>query len=177
MISFFARFLYPSFCLHCRGEETKSLFLCQYCLQDAALVESWGRCKRCFREQGGARCIYCKRHPPFFTKSAFCFEPTSPLSFLMRDTSRFAKTIAAFLVLQWERLHFPVPNLLVADEEFGEVKKEFKKFLPIKKAETTLVRALYLSREDTFPENFEPFIGTEAFRLSLYGAWEESDNQ
>ena len=168
------QFIFPTFCIYCRKEETIGTLLCPSCIEIPLLLEIQGRCKRCFRIQEEPRCEYCKKDPPFFRKSGYCFSKRSSLSPLQRDTFRFAKTIGAFFLLQWDRLGFPIPHMVVAERGLEEAKREFQKFLPLNKTEQIPLEVLYLSLKGDPPERYDPFIGKRGYQIALYGEDDES---
>ncbi len=88
---------------------------------------------------------------------------------LHRDLSRFAKTLAAFIFVQWYRSSFPHPHKIVVEEGLEEVRKEFQKFLPLNKKKEAPLQVLYLSKKGDLPLTYEPFIGTHAYQIALCG--------
>jgi competence protein ComFC len=101
MLTHLKNFVFPSLCLHCR-EGTEGQVLCRSCLTLLDLlphVAAEGK----------------KKHP---MELASTFERRGPAADLVRDFRNYgshglAKTMAAFMVVQWDHLQWPLPDLIV----------------------------------------------------------------
>ncbi len=101
MLGFLKRFIYPSMCLHCR-EGTEGHVLCRSCLSLLDLLPH-------------AAVEVKKKH---VMEVASTFERCGPAADLVRDFRNYgsrglAKTMAAFMVVQWDHLQWPLPDLIV----------------------------------------------------------------
>lgn len=119
-------FLFPHMCVACRQAGQEKL-LCAMCVGTVELLGYYERCGRCFRKKRGRRCDGCQRG--MFVRKAAVFEGGSPIGILGRDEERFAKTIAAFFVIQLFRLHWPFPEAIYFPKSLKQVGKRVRRFL------------------------------------------------
>ena len=109
--------LFPPHCAAC-SETLPSGFnlFCENCLMGLSLLEAEGRCHRCFcPREGHDSCGFCRELPRGLRQQAVCFEE-SPISHqLLSLLSKGIATtaVAGYLVLQMERLRWPLPDLVV----------------------------------------------------------------
>lgn len=101
MLRFLKRFIYPSQCLHCK-EGTEGQVLCQSCLSLLDLLPHVAAEEK-------------KKHA---MDVASTFERCGPAADLVRAFRNYgcpslAKTLAAFMVVQWDHLQWPLPDLIV----------------------------------------------------------------
>lgn len=113
--------LYPPVCLHCdHSTFHQRRPLCATCIDLLALIDPELRCPRCFSvvEDEGALCKACREDPPAFKRLAAAFEYMGPAATLLQHLKfhqqpGFAKIAAAYMIVQWERLNWPLPDLIV----------------------------------------------------------------
>lgn len=101
MLSHLKNFIFPSLCLHCR-EGTEGQVLCRSCLTLLDLLPYAAEDVK-------------NKHA---MEAASAFERRGPAADLVRHFRGYAspglaKTMAAFMVIQWDHLHWPVPDLIV----------------------------------------------------------------
>ncbi len=114
-------FVYPSKCLHCRALlSPEPIVLCHDCSSSLELINPEERCPRCFHflSDEGELCQICIKYPSLYAGIASCFEYEGPAGTLIRqlkyyNQSYLAQGMGAFLVAQWERLHWPIPDVIV----------------------------------------------------------------
>lgn len=110
---------YAPRCLHCtEGLENIELHLCETCQESLELASVHDRCPRCFSFWRGGRCEVCRHLAPSWIKGAFAFEeigPPASLIFRLRSGREpyLAKSVASFMVTQWARLDWPLPDAIV----------------------------------------------------------------
>lgn len=113
-------FVYPSVCLTCDDLCSRAEYLlCDTCALSLELAECQGRCPRCFYPRDGKKCLKCPKDSSPFSSMAFCFEGSGPplllaSHFMRSGKSYLAKSLAAFLVIQFCRLKWPYPDLILA---------------------------------------------------------------
>ena len=101
MLNHLKNFVFPSLCLHCR-EGTEGQVLCRSCLTLLDLLPQ-------------AAVEEKKKHA---MEAASTFERRGPAADLVRHFRNhgghgLAKTMAAFMVVQWDHLQWPLPDLIV----------------------------------------------------------------
>lgn len=113
-------FFYPSYCLACRQAiEPNSLVLCKMCAAALAWIDPQERCMRCFSHKKQQRhCLACQAFPNPFCRIGAAFEYTEPIISLMKhfkygNKPYLAKALGAALVLQMERLKWPLPEIII----------------------------------------------------------------
>lgn len=117
------QFVYPTFCLHCQGLVTPEAgFFCETCSSLLQLIDPIERCPACFSAdyvQAARFCHSCYHHSSSFIQaSAAAFEYQGPAVSLIKKLKYhyqpyLAQGAAAFLALQFDRLQWPVPDVLV----------------------------------------------------------------
>lgn len=106
--------LFPQICLHCQktlAEEEQ--VLCSPCFSQLQLLEASGRCQGCFSPSQEPLCSECG---PFLT-SASCFlyeEAAKSLlrAFKFNQRPDLAQALSSFMLLQIDRLSWPMPDLI-----------------------------------------------------------------
>ena len=109
-------FVYPPLCLHCGGNVTTGgQFLCVTCGAMLSLLDSSGRCAKCFAliphqdDQCSGTNIY---------RSASALEYAGPAATLVKAfkygrRSYLAEGLGAYLVAQHHALQWPVPDVII----------------------------------------------------------------
>jgi len=111
-------FLFPPLCLSCEElVDSSNLLLCNHCASQLELIEPVSRCPKCFSSER-YKCSYCARTRHPFSGIAASFEYVGPAATLIKKMkygglSYLAKTFAACLVTQMERLDWPTPDVIV----------------------------------------------------------------
>lgn len=114
--------LFPPLCLHCNAatERAGDIF-CSGCAKRLEMVDSRWRCPYCFGmryDPEAGHCLDCARQAAFVDGLAATFDYEGPAVSLVNGlTSRgqpyLAKGAAAFLAVQWARLQWPFPDVLI----------------------------------------------------------------
>lgn len=117
-----SRLLYPPRCLQCQApcSDAKALF-CEECKKDLQLLDIQGRCPVCFDEgyhEDSKYCFCCAGHALTFDGIASAFDHLGPGGALVRHLKYsgmpyLAKGLAAAMALQWHRLSWPKPDVIV----------------------------------------------------------------
>ncbi len=120
VVSAFTSFLFPPLCLHCQNSlSADSPFFCPACLPFFELLDPERRCSRCFKElEKKGVCTSCRIEKRWRLEMGAAFEyqgPTATLVKLLKGghAPYLAKTAAAWLVLQLERLGWPLPDGII----------------------------------------------------------------
>lgn len=112
---------FPTKCLHCQVLLlSDSIVLCPGCASLFDLIPSEYRCPTCFiplREES-ILCQECLRYPSLYAGMAAAFDYEGPPSSLVKrlkyaNQPYLAKGMAAFLVGQFDRLQWPLPDALI----------------------------------------------------------------
>lgn len=111
------RLIFPPLCMHCKedtGDQRK--YFCASCASLFALIEFEGRCKRCFLPLG--ECSFCREGGYPFTLLAAAMEYQGPIATLVQNFKYnnkpyLAKDAAALLVLQYVKLDWPLPDVII----------------------------------------------------------------
>jgi competence protein ComFC len=122
-IKAFLRFIYPTFCLHCRVplEEKLNLF-CYDCLDLLEFISPDERCPYCFSsEYSQERRICsgeCKLHRRYLYRMGAVFDYLGPASTLIRalkygNQPYLAKGAAALMLKQFLNLNWPLPDKII----------------------------------------------------------------
>ncbi len=143
---------------------------CESCVNGIDLIYPKGRCFTCFKVGSKKGNFCCKKNPsPWFFAGAL-FEKGSHAEVLLSDIEKYAKEIAAFFVIQFVRLKWPIPDAIYTNKEFKMIAKEFRKLLNIPKAKRFRDhagdRVLILAKEadkTVLPGNL---LGARVFHLS-----------
>lgn len=114
--------VYPTKCLHCQALlPPESLVLCSVCASLLELASPHDRCPICFNllsEDFTVPCDECSQYPPHYFRMAAAFDYEGPAVSLVKrlkyaNQPYLAQGMAAFLVAQFDRLQWPMPNALV----------------------------------------------------------------
>lgn len=113
-------FVYPSLCLHCHSLlDPHAALLCSNCAQELQWIEPTSRCVCCFGELEEARrvCMHCRQEASLFQRKAAVFEYEGVAASMMRKfkyggAPYLSKGIASFMFVQWERLEWPIPDII-----------------------------------------------------------------
>jgi len=122
VIHSFLSLLYPPLCLHCKEALYKNQnHLCRECFSLLDLIDPEERCPYCFSQDylpAKRICSNCRRAGPLFDRMGAAFNYEGPAASLVRcmkyaDQPYFAKGMAAFMVRQFVRLGWPLPDLII----------------------------------------------------------------
>ncbi len=123
MLSSILSLLYPPLCLHCRESlEKGNPIFCKGCLEQLELIDPTSRCVVCFstiNQTVGKVCPRClHKGQRTISQLAAVFDYMGPASTLIKclkysQQPYLAKGAGAFLVAQWVRLEWPLPDLIV----------------------------------------------------------------
>jgi ComF family protein len=113
--------VYPTKCLHCHALlPPEPLVLCSVCASLLDLASLHNRCPVCFNflEEGEIPCEECCHTPPLYLRMAAAFDYEGPAVSLVRRLKYahqpyLTQGMAAFLVAQFDRLQWPMPDALV----------------------------------------------------------------
>jgi len=112
--------VYPPLCLCCqqRTNHLRCLF-CQSCLEHLTLLDQEHRCTRCFVQiEHTGMCRNCFSYHPSFKRHAAACEnygpPLALLTHLQRGEAALAKTIASLMVMQHNKLDWPIPDWIIS---------------------------------------------------------------
>lgn len=113
--------IYPTKCLHCRVLlPPEALVVCAACASLLELINPQERCRICFNPLAPEewRCQTCMQYPSAFDRMGAAFDYAGPAASLVKrlkygQQPYLAKGMAAFLVAQWDRLQWPLPDALV----------------------------------------------------------------
>ena len=117
----FQSLFFPPFCYHCQGSvSSPDLFLCEFCSHALPFVDLDKRCRYCDSSiEENIRCTFCKENKKrLIFKSASVFSPEGPALSLLNRMSNggqdyLAKDLAAFSAMQFSKLSWPLPDLIV----------------------------------------------------------------
>lgn len=118
----FLHLAYPSKCLHCSTRlPPTSLVLCAACASLLELIEPDERCPTCFNplsEEPSLVCHNCLHYPSVYFRMAATFNYEGPAATLVKrlkyaNQPYLARGMAAFLLAQFDRLQWPLPDALV----------------------------------------------------------------
>jgi len=114
-VSFATKILFPPICLHCYEEASvKHPQLCSSCLKYLVPIDPQERCPICF----WPNCSGCEGVKYHFDEVASAFENYGPPLSLLRHVqshkkSYMARLLASFILVQWEKLRWPIPDYIV----------------------------------------------------------------
>ncbi len=120
MIKALLSFLYPPNCLACGGAcRIPEHRLCESCVSLLELVNPLERCRRCFSPIDSLKCRFCAKVAHPFSGVASAFEFKGPPSMLVNHLKNqrqhyLAKSLAAFLIMQFLRLDWPLPDAVIS---------------------------------------------------------------
>jgi ComF family protein len=117
----FLDLVYPPICLYCKNPTSKGAYFCHDCSKLLELIDPEERCPYCFSAdfclQRG-HCYDCFKHPPVLDKIAAALDYIGPAACLIKrmkygNMPYLSEGAAAFLVAQWDRLGWDVPDLII----------------------------------------------------------------
>lgn len=119
-MSLFLQLVYPPLCLHCEEWISgKRFLLCPICRELLSLLDADKRCLHCFSclEQGYF-CQKCREKASPLTRVAAAFDYQGPAATLIHhlkfaNAPYLAKEIAAFMMVQFSRLDWPLPDYII----------------------------------------------------------------
>lgn len=120
--SSFVHLAYPKKCLHCSLLLSPDAFvLCSTCVSLLDYIEPSERCPSCFNiriQESCEGCPECVQYPNPYTRMGSVFDYDGPAASLIRHLKYFnqpylAAGMGAFLVAQWDRLQWPLPEVIV----------------------------------------------------------------
>lgn len=112
---------FPAKCIHCQAMlPPGSIVLCAVCVDLLDFIQSEERCSTCFRtlQENSPLCHECMQLPSLYFRMGAAFDYTGPAASLIshlkyRNRPSLAKGMAGFLVGQFDRLQWPLPDALV----------------------------------------------------------------
>lgn len=112
----------------CRGcEEESRSFFCGACWEKIAPLSPFGRCEQCFAEIEGeeTRCGECsfRCQAPF--RHGYVFESHPLVSLLLRKKKECPEPFAGWLLAQWSRLDWPLPDCVIPFPGMEEIAQIF----------------------------------------------------
>lgn len=114
--------LYPPLCLHCKNSiEGHSALFCAHCSPLLDLIPTSERCPFCFSHQDGCKrraCSQCQKSAADFNGLAAALDYQGPAATLVQcmkyeNQPYLAEGAASFLVMQWAKLEWPLPDLII----------------------------------------------------------------
>lgn len=118
----FLHFTYPAKCLHCSLLlPPECLVLCSTCASLLELISFQERCPTCFNELPdslSSLCQECLHDPLLYCRLAAAFDYEGPAVTLVKQLKYgnqpyLARGMAAFLMTQFDRLQWPLPDALI----------------------------------------------------------------
>ncbi len=113
-------FLYPPLCLSCKAYTSHSHLLCENCIHELDLLQFDERCPMCFCEfeTSTRNCLHCEHIKPLWDFAAACFSYKDPirqiiLNLKYRNSPYLAKTLASFMCVQYLKLGWPTPDVII----------------------------------------------------------------
>ncbi len=121
--------MFPPFCEVCK-EPCRTRLLCPNCWELCAPIDPKERCRHCFAEveQEGI-CQRCRSDPILSIPRASVFETSPSTRRLCREAKEKPEAIAAFALFQWERLNWPMPDVVVPLPGALQIAKPFAAWL------------------------------------------------
>ena len=119
----FLDFLIPRRCLHCKEQQSfYDDLICKDCLVFLELINPNERCPKCFSidfDSESKKCYFCALNETFLTKSAAAFDYFGPAKSLVSSLKysnqpHLAKGAASFICVQFFRLNWPIPDIIVS---------------------------------------------------------------
>lgn len=112
--------IYPPRCLHCSASLANDQnYFCLECASKLELVKLQNRCPTCFADLDGCfRCPICRHRSPLLKGIAAAFDYVGVAQTLLKQFKHgaqpyLAKSAASFLIMQFFRLDWPLPDLIV----------------------------------------------------------------
>lgn len=170
MLLAITRFLFPKVCLYCREIHPDKGLLCERCLVGLDLLFPRGRCYTCFRESERRKCLACFKQPSPWYQAGALFSSYSSGTVLLQDPDRFGREIAAFFIIQYIRMRWPLPDAFYVEGDLKPISSYIRKFLPIKRAskrkEYGGKKILYFTKDAAECEIPEFLLGSRIYLLS-----------
>ncbi|NGX58409.1 MAG: hypothetical protein K940chlam3_01316, partial [Chlamydiae bacterium] len=122
LVTSFISALYPPLCLHCQeGLLHPDCQLCELCLSLIEFLDPHERCPRCFSLDYSIKlkkCMGCREAAHPFSGIGAAFDYVGPAATLVKKVKYggqafLAKTLAAYLVAQFSRLNWPMPDIVI----------------------------------------------------------------
>lgn len=114
--------IFPQLCLHCHHllKPNQSIF-CSDCFNQLELIDPATRCSACFcfhPHVKKAICLDCTKHPQLLTAQAAAFEYIGPAATMIKKMKYgnlpfLAKGASAFLIAQFIKLEWPMPDVII----------------------------------------------------------------
>lgn len=112
---------FPAKCLHCQTMlPPDSIVLCSVCASLLNLIQPEERCPTCFHtlSEDSTLCHECLQYPSLYFRMAAAFDYEGPAASLIKrlkyaNQPYLAKGMAGFLVAQFDRLGWPLPDALI----------------------------------------------------------------
>lgn len=118
-MSLLLNLIYPPKCLHCDVSLPVHQLLCSQCLDLFTMLPEEGRCPKCFGEISTVSgiCKPCREVAHPLAQLGACFDAFGPAQSIVKalmnqSNFHFAKDIAAFILVQLERLKYPSFDLI-----------------------------------------------------------------
>lgn len=113
--------IYPPFCLHCEESMSEGAIFCAPCLELLQVIDPKERCPYCFSGEFDRRqpcCAACYQRTHKRQRMAAAFDYEGPAATLVKRMKYggmpyLAKGAAAFLVVQFVALGWPLPDCVV----------------------------------------------------------------
>ena len=99
--------------------------ICPACLDLLSLIDPIARCRHCFHalESPSGLCRRCAHRPFISAPRAYLFEPTHiarRLESVLNDNEALQQMVASFLVVEWSRLQWPMPDRIAPIWPIGQ---------------------------------------------------------
>lgn len=116
-----SHFCFPPFCLHCdRFLDEEALLFCKECLDLLEFIDPQERCLYCFSSEVYSKkqvCSFCLKQSHFLRRVGAVFDDfgvaRTLLQALRGGRSYLAKGAAGYMGMQWGRLEWPIPDIVV----------------------------------------------------------------
>jgi len=106
--------LFPQICLHCqKALPEQETLLCATCFAKLQFLDPTSRCQGCFAPSEEPLCADCS--PNTFSASCFAYEEVAKsliIAYKFGGRPDLAKGLASFMLLQFVRLSWPLPDLI-----------------------------------------------------------------
>lgn len=108
MFRYWTDLIFPPLCAACR-EPCQTKLFCPACWELSSPAEKEGKCPHCFEDSRGL-CRTCIKKPLLPFSKAFVFEKTESAFIL---AGKEEETVCSYFVLQWGKLNWPIPDVVV----------------------------------------------------------------
>ncbi|MEZ5314967.1 MAG: hypothetical protein R3E91_01975 [Chlamydiales bacterium] len=149
--------------------------MCQECALYFELIDPWKRCYFCFKEKGDLPCFNCKDKKELNLKMAASLEYIGSVQTFVKKMASFqkvylAKIAGAFMFLQFERLGWELPDLVIPvphsvwfQDHMMLLAQAFAKYVKRKVYPCIGRRMTLLPRRNFHEEEFEAPQRTECY--------------